>query len=43
MRWYDRGYKHVRTHEDRAAVVADFIHKMAAWLSRREVIEVADR
>jgi hypothetical protein len=27
-------------HPDRGAAVADFIHRLAAWLSRREVLEV---
>ncbi|WP_151081433.1 hypothetical protein [Nocardioides cynanchi] len=29
---------HQRVHEDAAAAVADFIHRMAAWLARREVL-----
>jgi hypothetical protein len=37
--WYDAGARHVRAHSDRAGAVADFIHRMAAWLARREVIE----
>jgi hypothetical protein len=32
---------HVRVHSDGAAAVADFIHRMAAWLARREVLIVA--
>lgn len=38
--WYDAGNRHVRAHSDRAGAVADFIHRMAAWLARREVIEI---
>jgi hypothetical protein len=38
--WYDAGYRHVRVHSDAAAAVADFIHRLAAWLARREVIDV---
>jgi hypothetical protein len=34
--WYDGGRQHVRVHADRGAAVADFIHRMTAWLSRRE-------
>lgn|SRR5262249_55950482 len=30
--------EHVRVHPDGAAAVADFIHRVAAWLARREVI-----
>jgi hypothetical protein len=36
--WYDAGYRHVRTHRDQAAAVGDFIHRMATWLARREVL-----
>ena len=35
--WYDSGYQNVRTHLDEAGAVADFIHRMAAWLARRHV------
>jgi hypothetical protein len=38
--WFDGQRRHVRAHPDDAAAVADFIHRMAAWLSRREVIKV---
>lgn len=31
------GSEHVRVHADGAAAVADFIHRMAVWLARREV------
>ena len=30
--------EHVRVHEDTAAAAADFIHRMAAWLARCEVL-----
>ena len=32
--------EHVRVHPDGAAAVADFIHRMAAWLARREVLAI---
>lgn len=38
--WYGSGYQHVRVHPDEAAAVADFVHRMVAWLARREVIAV---
>jgi hypothetical protein len=38
--WYDSVRRNVRVHPDRAAAVADFIHRLAALLSRREVLEV---
>jgi hypothetical protein len=39
--WFDRRKRrHARVHPDRAAAVADFIHRLAARLVRREVIEV---
>lgn len=38
--WYDSGYQHVRVHSDEADAVADFVHRMTAWLARREVIAV---
>ena len=38
--WFDGARQHVRVHPDRAAAVADFIHRMAAWLSRRAVVTV---
>lgn len=36
--WYDSGRQHVRVHSDAAEAVADFVHRMAAWLARRHVI-----
>ncbi|SRR6266446_4816418 len=38
--WFDGERRYVRVHPDRGAAVADFIHRMAAWLSRREVLKV---
>jgi hypothetical protein len=38
--WFDGVRRHVRIHPDRGAAVADFIQRLAAWLSRREVLEV---
>lgn len=40
--WYDSGCRHVRLHGDEADAVTDFVHRIAAWLARREVI-VVDR
>lgn len=37
--WFDCVRSNVRFHPGRAAAVADFIHRLAAWLSRREVLE----
>ena len=36
--WYDSGYRQVRTHQDEAGAVADFIRRTAAWVARREVL-----
>jgi hypothetical protein len=36
--WYDGGRQLVRAHPDQAAAVADYIHRMAAWRSRRVVL-----
>jgi hypothetical protein len=38
--WFDGERRYVRVHPDRGAAVADFIHRMAAWLSRRAVLKV---
>jgi hypothetical protein len=38
--WFDGVRTRVRIHHDRAAAAADFIQRLAAWLSRREVLEV---
>jgi hypothetical protein len=37
--WFDGVRGNVRIHSDRGAAVADFIRRLAAWLSRREVLE----
>lgn len=34
--------EHLRVHSDRGAAVADFIHRVAAWLARREVLVVEE-
>jgi hypothetical protein len=34
--------EHLRVHSDGAAAVADFIHRMAAWLVHREVLVVEE-
>jgi hypothetical protein len=39
--WFDEVHRNVRIHPDRAAAVADFIRRLAAWLSRRDVLEVS--
>lgn len=36
--WYGGGRQYVRVHPDRSSAAADFIHRMTAWLSRREVL-----
>lgn len=38
--WFDGVRRNVQIHPDRGAAVADFIQRLAAWLSRREVLEV---
>ena len=38
--WFEGVRRNVRIHPDREAAVADFIQRLAAWLSRREVLEV---
>jgi hypothetical protein len=40
--WYDSERQHVRVHPDSACAVADFVHRMAAWSARREVIAVGE-
>ena len=34
------GAEHLRVHPDAASAVADFIHRMAVWLARRDVLTV---
>ena len=36
--WFDSARHLVRVHADEAAAVADFIHRMAAWLAKGEVL-----
>ncbi|HEY7325759.1 MAG TPA: hypothetical protein VH520_13135 [Streptosporangiaceae bacterium] len=38
--WFDAARRYTWVHPDRAAAVADFIHRIAAWLSRRTVLTV---
>jgi hypothetical protein len=38
--WFDGARRHMRVHPDQAAAVADSIHRVAAWLSRRAVVTV---
>lgn len=38
--WFDGERHHVRLHLDKGDAAADFIHRMAAWLARREVMAV---
>ena len=40
--WYHSERQHVRVHPDRACAIADFVHRMAAWSARREVIAVGN-
>ncbi|GIF74552.1 hypothetical protein [Asanoa siamensis] len=37
--WFDGARRNIRVHPDRAAAVADLIRRLAAWLSRREVVD----
>jgi hypothetical protein len=38
--WFDGERRNVRIHPDRGAAIADFIQRLAAWLARREVLDV---
>lgn len=38
--WFDGVRTNIRIHPDRGGAVADFIQRLAAWLSRQEVLEV---
>jgi hypothetical protein len=42
--WFDGSgsRQHVRVHLDEGAAVADFIHRLVAWLARHKVIETLD-
>lgn len=37
--WFDGTRRRVKVHADRAAAVADFVHRLSAWLSRRAVLD----
>jgi hypothetical protein len=36
--WYDGVRRNVKVHPDAARAAADFIHRLAAWLARREIL-----
>ncbi|TDC53598.1 hypothetical protein E1212_05345 [Jiangella ureilytica] len=36
--WFDGERRHVKVHPDRAGAVADFVHRLSAWMSRRAVL-----
>jgi hypothetical protein len=36
--WYDGARRNVKVHPDTASAAADFIHRLAAWLARREIL-----
>jgi hypothetical protein len=36
--WYDGARRNMRVHPDAASAAADFIHRLAAWLARREIL-----
>lgn len=36
--WFDGARRHVQVHPDRASAAADFVHRLAAWLARREIV-----
>jgi hypothetical protein len=36
--WYDGARRNLRVHPDGASAAADFIHRLAAWLARREIL-----
>lgn len=36
--WYDGARRNVKVHPDTASAAADFIHRLAAWLARRETL-----
>ncbi|GIF68734.1 hypothetical protein Ais01nite_67690 [Asanoa ishikariensis] len=38
--WYSGVRSNVRVHPDRGTAAADFISRLARWLSRREVVKV---
>jgi hypothetical protein len=36
--WYDGARRKLKVHPDTASAAADFIHRLAAWLARREIL-----
>jgi hypothetical protein len=36
--WFDGACRNVKVHPDTASAAADFIHRLAAWLARREML-----
>jgi hypothetical protein len=36
--WFDGARRNVRVHPDAAGAAADLIHRLAAWLARREIL-----
>jgi hypothetical protein len=36
--WYDGARRNLKVHPDTASAAADFIHRLAAWLARREML-----
>jgi|SRR5262245_6145042 len=40
--WFDGARRFVRVHVDRASAAADFVHRLAVWLARREILGSAD-
>jgi len=36
--WFDGACRYVRVHPDQASAAADFVHRLAAWLARREIV-----
>jgi hypothetical protein len=36
--WYDGARRNLKVHPDTASAAADFIHRLAAWLARREIL-----
>jgi hypothetical protein len=36
--WYDGARRNLKAHPDSASAAADFIHRLAAWLARGEIV-----
>jgi hypothetical protein len=36
--WFDGARRNVKVHPDTASAAAEFIHRLAAWLARREIL-----